>query len=101
MSFEHLSNLESQSNAPYSDDPAFDRHINTLSNKLFNLKLNISRISSTLALLGTKDDSESTRDKLKNLLEQTRDGFKEVSAGVKKVKSWPDVTVSAPLGVLG
>lgn len=93
MSFEHLSNLESQSTAPYSDDPTFDRTINTLSNKLFNLKLNISRISSQLSLLGTKDDSEALRDRLKHLLESTRDGFKEVSAGVKKMKSWEDVTV--------
>ena|SRR5690606_30973324 len=94
MSFARLSNLESQTPARYSDDPEFDRLINQLSAKLFTLTSNTSRISQQLSLLGTKRDNESVRQRLSALLEETKDGFKEMTEKIKTVKAWEDVTVS-------
>ncbi|RPA87045.1 t-SNARE [Ascobolus immersus RN42] len=95
MSFAHLSNLEAQPIAGgqnYSDDPTFDNLIQTLSNKLFTINSNTSRLKQQLGLLGTNKDSEAVRGRVKTLLDQTRDAVKDVTEGMKKVKSWDDVT---------
>lgn len=108
MSFNHLNSLEAQTPASegrrvslrrdedpqYRDDPEFDRLTETLSNQLFTLTSNISRLSSQIALLGTKRDNERVRERVHDLLEETRSGFKDVGDGIKKVQSWEDVNVS-------
>lgn len=104
MSFDRLSSLESQptttrrqDDANYRDDPEFSRLSESLSTRLFELTANISRLSNQIALLGTKRDTERVRERVHDLLEETRDGFKEVGEGIKKVTTWEDVNVSMPL----
>jgi syntaxin 7 len=100
MSFDRLSSLEAQpasggagGDQQYHDDPDFQRLTQSLSNQLFTLTSNISRLSNQIALLGTKRDTERVRERVHNLLEETRDGFREVGEGIKKVQMWEDVTV--------
>lgn len=101
MSFDRLSSLEAQptsgghaqANEPYHDDPDFQKLTQSLSNQLFTLTSNISRLSNQIALLGTKRDTERVRERVHNLLEETRDGFRDVGEGVKKVQMWEDVNV--------
>ncbi|EAU34569.1 conserved hypothetical protein [Aspergillus terreus NIH2624] len=101
MSFDRLNSLEAQpttlrrSDDPqYRDDPEFHRLTESLSNQLFNLTSNITRLSDQIALLGTKRDTERVRERVHNLLEQTRSGFKDVGEGIKKVQTWEDVNPS-------
>ncbi|KAE8353913.1 t-SNARE [Aspergillus coremiiformis] len=101
MSFDRLSSLESQpttlrrSDDPqYRDDPGFYRLTEGLSNQLFSITSNITRLSDQIALLGTRRDTERVRERVHNLLEQTRTGFKEVGEGIKKVQTWEDVNPS-------
>jgi len=101
MSFDQLSSLESQpttmrrqDDPQYSDDPEFQRLSQQLMTKLFTLTGNISRLSNEIALLGTKRDTERVRERVHNLLEESKDAFKEVGEGVKKIQSWEDVSVS-------
>jgi syntaxin 7 len=75
----------------YADDPEFTRYTTALSEKLFTLTNNISRLSTQLALLGTKRETERVRERVQDLLSETGDGFKEVGEGLKKVNDWPDV----------
>ncbi|PLN78885.1 t-SNARE [Aspergillus taichungensis] len=101
MSFDRLDSLESQpttmrrSDDPeYRDDPEFDRFTENLSNKLFSLTSNITRLSDQIVLLGTRRDTERVRERVHTLLEQTRAGFKDAAEGVKKVQMWEDVNPS-------
>ncbi|EYE97915.1 SNAP receptor PEP12 [Aspergillus ruber CBS 135680] len=98
MSFDRLNTLESQTtplrrsdDPQYRDDPEFHRLTETLSNQLFNLTSNISRLSNQIALLGTKRDTDRVRERVHDLLEETRSGFKDVGDGMKKVTAWEDV----------
>ena len=97
MSFDRLPSLESQSTASrstgYSDDPAFDKLTNSLSSHLFRLNSNVNRLSLQIAHMGTPKDSETIRDRVKMLLEQTREEFKQVGEGIKKVQAWENVSV--------
>jgi syntaxin 7 len=104
MSFDRLNSLEAQpttyrrSDDPqYHDDPEFQRLTESLSNQLFTLTSNITRLSDQIALLGTKRDTERVRERVHNLLEQTRTGFREVGEGIKKVQNWEDVNVCHPV----
>ena len=97
MSFDRLSSLESQptttrrqDDPTYRDDPEFQRFTESLSTKLFELISNISRLSNQLS----KKDTERGRERIHDLLEETRDGFKEVGDGVKRAQSWSDLNVS-------
>ncbi|KAI9845375.1 MAG: hypothetical protein M1838_001775 [Thelocarpon superellum] len=101
MSFEHASALESQptttrreDDPQYSDDPDFEKLTQSLSSQLFSLSSNTSRVSKQVALLGTKRDTERVRERVHDLLEETREGFKEVGEGVKKIQAWEDVNPS-------
>ncbi|RDW60766.1 SNARE protein [Coleophoma cylindrospora] len=101
MSFDQLSNLESQSTTTrrgddpnYSDDPEFQRLSQDLMTKLFTLTGNISRLSNEIALLGTKRDTERVRERVHDLLEESKEAFKEVGDGVKTIQSWEDVSPS-------
>lgn len=104
MSFDQLSSLESQPTTArredaYTDDPEFARLSQECMTKLFTLTGNISRLSNQIALLGTKRDTERVRERVHDLLEETKDEFKEVGEGVKTVQAWEDVSVS-PLSLL-
>jgi len=101
MSFDQLSSLESQpttmrrqDDPQYADDPEFQRLSQELMSKLFTLTGNISRLSNEIALLGTKRDTERVRERVHDLLEESKDTFKEVGEGVKKIQSWEDVSPS-------
>lgn len=100
MSFDRLSSLESQpttmrrtEDPEYQDDPEFSRLTEQLSNKLFELTTNISRLSNEIALLGTKRDTDRVRERVHDLLEETRDGFKEIGDGIKQAQGWEDLNV--------
>ncbi|KAL4798867.1 SNARE domain protein [Aspergillus venezuelensis] len=101
MSFDRANILESQpttfrrSDDPqYHDDPEFQRLTESLSDRLFTLTSNITRLSDQVALLGTKRDTERVRERVHSLLEQTREGFRDVGEGIKKVQNWEDVNPS-------
>lgn len=101
MSFDQLSSLESQpttlrrqDDPQYADDPEFQQLSHELMTKLFTLTGSISRLTNEIALLGTKRDTERVRERVHDLLEETKDTFKDVGEGVKKIQSWEDVSVS-------
>jgi syntaxin 7 len=101
MSFDQLSSLESQptnmrrhDDPHYTDDPEFQRLSQDLMNKLFTLTGNISRLSSEISLLGTKRDTERVRERVHDLLEESKETFKDVGEGVKTIQSWEDVSPS-------
>lgn len=77
----------------YSDDPEFQRLSQDLMDKLFSLTGNISRLSNEINLLGTKRDTERLRERVHQLLEESKDDFKEVGEGVKTIQSWDNVSV--------
>ncbi|KIW95356.1 uncharacterized protein Z519_03940 [Cladophialophora bantiana CBS 173.52] len=94
MSFDRLSSLESQptttrrqDDPQYRDDPEFQKFTESLSTRLFELTSNISRLSNQLS----KKDTERGRERIHDLLEETREGFKEAGDGVKKAQTWPDL----------
>ena len=100
MSFDQLSSLESQptttrrqDDPQYTDDPEFQKLSQDLMAKLFNLTGNISRLSNEVALLGTKRDTERLRERVHDILEETKETFKDAGEGVKKLQSWEDVSV--------
>lgn len=101
MSYDRLNSLEAQptswrrSDDPqYQDDPEFARFTENLSNQLFTLTSNISNLSKQIALLGTKRDTDRVRERVHDLLEETRSGFRDAGDSVKKVQTWEDVNVS-------
>ncbi|KAJ5814071.1 uncharacterized protein N7503_000821 [Penicillium pulvis] len=101
MSFDRLSSLEAQpttmrrdDDPQYRDDPGFDHLAESLSDQIFSLTSNTTRLSSQIALLGTKRDTERVRERVHNLLEETRAGFKEAGEGLKKIQTWEDVNPS-------
>lgn len=99
MSFDQLSSLESQPTTmrrqdAYADDPEFTHLSQDLSAKLFTLTGNISRLSNQIVLLGTRRDTERVRERVHDLLDETKDTFQEVGEGVKRIQSWEDVSPS-------
>ncbi|KAK4696773.1 hypothetical protein P7C71_g1213, partial [Lecanoromycetidae sp. Uapishka_2] len=101
MSFNRSPALESQpttyrrSDDPeYRDDPEFSRFSESLSEQLFSLTSKIGRLSQQLNLLGTKRETERVRERVNDLLDEARDGFKEVGEGVKKLTTWEDLNPS-------
>jgi hypothetical protein len=104
MSYDRLNSLEAQpttwrrdDDPQFQDDPEFARFTENLSNQLFTLTSNISNLSRQIALLGTKRDTERVRERVHNLLEETRSGFKDAGEAIKKVQTWEDVNVGHPL----
>lgn len=98
MSFDRSSALESQpttlrreDDPAYADDPEFNRFTKELSDKLFSLTSNVSRLSSQVGLLGTKRETERVRERVRDLIEEGTNGFKDAGEGLKKVINWPDV----------
>lgn len=79
----------------YRDDPGFDHLAESLSDQIFSLTSNTTRLSNQIALLGTKRDTERVRERVHNLLDETRTGFKESGEALKKIQSWEDVNVSS------
>ena len=98
MSFDQLSSMEagSRGSALYSDDPDFQRLLQDLKNKLFKLSGNNQRLRGELGHLGTRRDTPRVRERVHDLLSESRILFKELGDGVKKVQTWEDVTVCPP-----
>jgi len=96
MSFDQLSSLEAggrRTGSPsFSDDPEFQRLAQDLMNRLFKLNGANARLSGEVGHLGTRRDTPRVRERVHELLEQSRDGFKDVGEGVKKIQTWDDVT---------
>ena len=107
MSFDQLPSMESQpttmrrgDDPEYRDDPEFSRFSEDLSVKLFTLTSNISRLSQQISLLGTKRDTERVRERVHDLLDEARDGFKEAGDGIKRLTAWDDLSVCNQIGAL-
>jgi hypothetical protein len=81
----------------YQDDPEFNSFTTDLSDRLFSLTANISRLSSQVALLGTKRETDRVRERVQDLLEETSASFKDIGDGLKKVQAWHDLGVWRPL----
>jgi len=101
MSFDQLSSMESQpttmrrnEDPEYRDDPEFDKFTEDLSNQLFTLTANIAKLSQQINLLGTKRDTPRARERVHDLLEETRDGFKETAEKIKTLNAWENVNAS-------
>ncbi|KAB5586113.1 t-SNARE, partial [Coniochaeta sp. 2T2.1] len=80
-----------------SDDPEFQRLSQDLRNKLFKLSGNNQRLKGELGHLGTRRDTPRVRERVHELLQESRDLFKDVGEGVKKVQTWDDVTPTQKL----
>jgi hypothetical protein len=93
--------MRRQDDPQYSDDPEFQRLSQELMTKLFSLTGNISRLTNEIALLGTKRDTERVRERVHDLLEESKDTFKDIGEGVKKIQSWEDVSVRLLFPLLG
>lgn len=100
MSFDQLSSMESQptttrrsQDPEFQDDPEFDRFTEELSTNLFTLTSNISRLSQQINLLGTKRDTPRARERVHDLLEEAREGFREAGDGIKRLTAWEDLNV--------
>ena len=102
MSFNHLPGLEAPP-PEYRDDPEtapdqeFDKFAEKLSVQLFGLTSSIARLSQQINLLGTKRDTERVRERVSDLLEEARDGFKDVGEKMRKLAAWEDLNVGASL----
>ena len=102
MSFDALSRTEAQTrmrrseDPEYQDDPEFSRFAEELSVKLFSLTSNISRLSQQINLLGTK----RVRERVHDLLEEARNGFKEAGDSIKRLTAWEDLNVRLPTETL-
>ncbi|KAI9761172.1 MAG: hypothetical protein M4579_001219 [Chaenotheca gracillima] len=101
MSFDQLSSMERQpttmrreDDPVYSDDPEFQQLTQRLFAQLSSLTSDVTTLSNQVALLGTKRDNDRVRERVHDLLESTRDTFKEVADGVKRAQSWEDVNRS-------
>ena len=77
----------------YTDDPEFSRLAQDLMNKLFKLRGNNQRLSAEVSHLGTRRDTPRVRERVHELLEESREQFKEIGEGVKKVQTWEEPTV--------
>jgi len=80
----------------YQDDPEFNAFTTDLSDRLFSLTANISRLSSQVALLGTKRETDRVRERVQDLLEESSASFKDIGDGLKKVQAWHDLGVCPP-----
>ncbi|KAH8907025.1 SNARE domain-containing protein [Coniochaeta sp. PMI_546] len=99
MSFDQLSSLEAgrRGSPSFSDDPDFQRLSQDLRNKLFKLSGNNQRLKGELGHLGTRRDTPRVRERVHELLEESRGLFKDVGEGIKKVQTWDDVTPTQKL----
>lgn len=97
MSFDQLSSLEAgrrgSAGGTYADDPDFQRLSQDLMNKLFKLNGNNQRLNGEVGHLGTRRDTPRVRERVHELIDESRDSFKVVGEGVKKIQTWEDVTV--------
>ncbi|KAL2759732.1 hypothetical protein ACRALDRAFT_2096226 [Sodiomyces alcalophilus JCM 7366] len=94
MSYDQLSSLESGTGprGGYSDDPGFKQLQTELMNKVLGLRRNVSKLSSDVDLLGTRRDTPRVRERVHDLLEKSRETCKDIGQGVKKLKTWDDLT---------
>ncbi|KAJ4307212.1 SNAP receptor [Collariella sp. IMI 366227] len=96
MSFDQLSSLEAgrrRGGTPsYTDDPEFQRLADDLTDKLFKLNSNNQRLNVQVGHLGTRRDTPRARERVHEYIEESRDLFKEVGEGVKKLQTWEDAT---------
>ncbi|KAK6845740.1 hypothetical protein PG995_015850 [Apiospora arundinis] len=100
MSFDQLSSMEAggggrrsgngnrSGGGAYSDSPEFSRLNQTLTNALFHLQGNNDKLRTEIDRLGTRQDKPRLRERVQALLEESRDQFKEVGEGVKKLQTW-------------
>lgn len=104
MSFQRSSDLEAQpttwrreDDPQYADDPEFRDFAQQLSDKLFALTRNVTHLSDQIAILGTKRETPRVRERVREIIDDTSNEFKEIGEGLKKITTWPDVGVCATL----
>lgn len=86
-------NSRRQNQGAYSDSPEFSRLSQDLMNTLFHLQGNNSKLRAEINRLGTRQDNPRLRERVQALLEESRDQFKDVGEGVKKLQQWgEDIT---------
>lgn len=100
MSFDRSSALESQPTSwrreddpQYADDPEFREFSQDLSDKLFALTRNVTHLSDQIAILGTKRETPRVRERVREIIDDTSNSFKDIGEGLKKITTWPDVGV--------
>jgi hypothetical protein len=100
MSFHNSSALESQpttwrreDDPQYADDPEYREFAQQLSDKLFSLTRNVTRLSDQIAILGTKRETARVRERVHEIIDDTSTSLKEIGEGLKKLTTWPDVGV--------
>lgn len=84
-------NWRRQDDPEYADDPEFQRFTTDLSDKLFTLTSNISRLQGQVSLLGTRRETDRVRERVQDMLQETGDSFKDIGDGLKKVQAWHDL----------
>jgi hypothetical protein len=104
MSFQHGSAMESQpttwrreDDPEYADDPEFRHFTQELSDKLFALTRNVTRLSEQIAILGTKRETARVRERVREIVDDTSASFKDIGEGLKRITTWPDVGPSQKL----
>jgi hypothetical protein len=100
MSFQRSSALEAQpttwrreDDPQYADDPEFRDFSTKLSDDLFALTRDVGRLSTELAKIGTKLETERVRERVRDIIDDTSGKFKDIGEGIKKIATWPDVGV--------
>ena len=103
MSFQRSSALESQptnwrreDDPQYADDPEFREFTQELSDKLFALTRNVTHLGDQIAILGTKRETPRVRERVREIIDDTSNSFKEIGEGLKRITTWPDVGVRPP-----
>jgi ElaB/YqjD/DUF883 family membrane-anchored ribosome-binding protein len=100
--YERLSSLEAQPtnsrrredpSSGYTDDPEFKALADDVAKQLESLASNVGKLQNSINRLGSRHDTESLREQVKRLLEQTRDGYKNLGDNVKRLQAWEDITV--------
>ena len=105
--YNHSSNMESQpttwrrgDDPRYQDDPDFNAFTSDLSDRLFRLTTIVSRLSGQVGLLGTRRETERVRERVRDLIDEGGQEFREIGEDLKKVLTWPDVGVRCPVSHL-
>jgi hypothetical protein len=98
--YDRLPSLEAQpttmrreDDPEYSDDPEFQALADSTAQQLDGLTSKVGQLQNSVNLLGTRRDTEALRKRVTDLLDQARDGYREVGDAIKRLQSWETVNV--------
>lgn len=89
MSFNKLSDLESQRSTPTSTS-GFAKQTNVISRRIFQITANVTQIQRLLQAIAAKKDNQQSRNNLRTLLETTRDNIKNTGDEIKKLDDFDE-----------